>query len=105
MVQSFTVPDGATVLEKFTWSGFDTIYPYTLALYGFDGAQLTTDALWWETRSDAPLEHDLLTFLPGAAVTAGNVYAIGLSVAAGGQTVPVDFFPGGSYYTWNLFPW
>lgn len=98
--QSFLVPDGATVLERFTWAGFTTIHPYTFVLYGFDGAQLTTGPLWWDSRSDNPTD-EMLTEYPHASVTAGNQYVIGISVPAGSQSANFNDFPDGNWYTWN----
>jgi hypothetical protein len=99
MLQSFLAPSGATILQSFTWSGHNRADPYFFAIYGFDGTNLTTSALWMQAMDGPVTQDEVLTLFPNLAVTAGQRYAIG--VPGTGQWVPADVVPDARFYVWQ----
>ena len=81
-IQSVIVPTGASVLESFSWGGMLTSSPYLLALYGFDGAHLTTGALWSQAMTNPVSQTDVQLFSPHIAVSPGTMYGIGVTGSA-----------------------
>jgi hypothetical protein len=98
-LQSFVAPSDASVLQAFTFGGLTSTAPTTFALYGFDGAQLTTSALWSQLVTDALNTRIVLSFSPNATVTGGDQYVIGVATSASlGATGASDVVPDGRFY-------
>lgn len=101
-IESFTAPTDAAFLESFTWQGLATTDPYTFALYEFDGISLTSSPIWSQALTNSVGGSELQTFTPHAAVTGGQLYAIGLTPGAADQElVGGDPYPGGSAWTYS----
>lgn len=99
-LQSFVAPSGISTLASFTWGGFQTSSPYSFGLYEFDGAQLTSGALWSQAMTSAVSSFTVQTLTPDAAVTPGTQYAIGVTTTGTSQQQALfaDLFPGGRAY-------
>jgi hypothetical protein len=101
-LESFTAPSDAAFLESFTWQGLATTEPYTFGLYEFDGIGLTSSAIWSQALTNSVDVGDIQTFTPHAAVTAGQLYAIGVTPGAAEQEFASgDPYPGGSAWTYS----
>ena len=99
-LQSFIAPSGASVLQAFTFGGVTSSAPTTFALYGFDGAHLTTSALWSQLVSDPLNTRIVASFSPNVAIIGGDQYAIGIATSAAlGGTAAEDLVPDARFYT------
>ena len=101
-LESFTAPSDAAFLESFTWQGLTTTDPYTFGLYEFNGISLTSSALWSQALANSVDGSDIQTFTPHAALTGGQLYAIGVTPGAAEQELASgDPYPGGSAWTYT----
>jgi len=101
-IESFTAPTDAAFLESFTWGGLSTTDPYTFGLYEFNGLGLTSSAIWSQALTNSVDGSDVQTFFPHAAVTAGQLYAIGVTSESATQDfLGGDPYPGVAAWTYS----
>jgi hypothetical protein len=101
-IESFTAPTDAAFLESFTWGGLSTTDPYTFGLYEFNGLGLTSSAIWSQSLTNSVDGSDVQTFSPHAAVTPGQLYAIGVTSESAAQDfLGGDPYPGVAAWTYS----
>jgi hypothetical protein len=98
-LQSFIAPSDAAALQAFTFGGLTASDPITFGLYGFDGAHLTTSALWSQAVAGPLDTRDIVALSPNVAVLGSGQYAIGAYTGTElGATARADILEDGRFY-------